>query len=96
MKNNEFPEVILPYVRDMLCIYDYCLPNVFFHKGKVTGFIDLGRAGISDKCQDIALCVRSLEHNLKNKKYTDLLFQCLNIEPNYEKINYYILLDELF
>lgn len=75
---------------------DYCLPNVFFDNDNVTGFIDLGRAGIADKWQDIALCFRSLEHNLKSDEYTSLLFECLNIEPDYEKINYYILLDELF
>ncbi|MDF2674329.1 MAG: aphA [Clostridiales bacterium] len=75
---------------------DYCLPNVFFNDGNVTGFIDLGRAGMADKWQDIALCVRSLEHNLQNNKYTDLLFKYLGIEPDYEKIKYYILLDELF
>lgn len=75
---------------------DYCLPNVFFDNEKVTGFIDLGRAGIADKWQDIALCVRSLERNLQNKNYTDLLFEYLNVKPNYEKINYYVLLDELF
>lgn len=75
---------------------DYCLPNVFIDKGIVTGFIDLGRSGIADKWQDIALCVRSLEYNLKSKKYTELLFQYLDLEPDYEKIKYYILLDELF
>ncbi len=75
---------------------DYCLPNVFLDNENVIGFIDLGRAGIADIWQDIALCVRSLEYNLKSKKYTDLLFECLNIKPDYEKINYYILLDELF
>lgn len=74
---------------------DYCFPNVFFDNKKVTGFIDLGDAGISDKWHDIALCVRSLEHNFKSKKYTDLFFECLDIKPNYEKISYYILLDEL-
>ncbi|MCM1988517.1 APH(3') family aminoglycoside O-phosphotransferase [Oceanirhabdus seepicola] len=75
---------------------DYCLPNVFFDNNKVTGFIDLGDAGIADKWQDIALCMRSLEHNLQNKKYIDLFFELIDIKPNYEKINYYILLDELF
>lgn len=75
---------------------DYCLPNVFIDRGIATGFIDLGRAGIADKWQDIALCIRSLEYNLKSNKYTELLFEYLDLEADYEKIKYYTLLDELF
>lgn len=75
---------------------DYCLPNIFLEGGEITGFIDLGRAGIADKWQDIALAIRSIEFNLKSDKYADLFFRCLGIEPDYEKIKYYILLDELF
>lgn len=75
---------------------DYCLPNIFFNNHSVSGFIDLGRCGIADKWQDIALCVRSLEHNLGSKKYIDLLFEELGIEKDDNKIKYYILLDELF
>ena len=57
---------------------DYCLPNVFIDNQSVTGFIDLGRVGIADKWQDIALCVRSIGYNLRNsdnkEKYINLLF----------------------
>ena len=42
---------------------DYCLPNSFIKDNKTVGFIDLGNAGIADKWQDLALCIRSLEHN---------------------------------
>ena len=70
----------------------------------MSGFIDLGDAGIGDKWRDIALCYRSLKHNVDgtfgNKIYPDvnpdLLLEELGIEPNNEKIRYYILLDELF
>ncbi|MBE5940615.1 MAG: aminoglycoside 3'-phosphotransferase [Lachnospiraceae bacterium] len=83
---------------------DYCLPNIFLENGKVKGFIDLGRAGIGDKWNDIALCYRSLKHNFDGsyggKVYEDfnpdMLFEMLGIEPEWEKINYYLLLDELF
>jgi kanamycin kinase/aminoglycoside 3'-phosphotransferase-3 len=75
---------------------DYCMPNIFFINQCLSGFIDLGRSGVADKWQDIALCVRSIEHNLGNKNYIDLLFKELGIERNDEKIRYYILLDELF
>lgn len=76
---------------------DYCLPNIFLKNNYVSGFIDLGSCGIADKWQDISLCVRSLEHNLRNNKaYTDLLFEELGIERDNNKLRYYILLDELF
>ncbi len=83
---------------------DYCLPNVFVNDGEISGFIDLGRAGVADKWQDIALGYRSLQHNLSGrfggKVYDDvdaeILFEKLGVEPDWDKIRYYILLDELF
>lgn len=83
---------------------DYCLPNVFARDGAVSGFLDLGRGGAADRYQDIALCYRSLLHNYGGK-YSgrayegfspELLFQALDLQPDWEKIRYYILLDELF
>ena len=83
---------------------DFCLPNILIENGEVSGYIDLGRTGISDKWQDIALCYRSLLHNFGGKytgkqyqgSYENMLFEKLGLEPNWEKIRYYILLDELF
>ncbi len=83
---------------------DYCLPNIFVKDEKISGFIDLGRSGVADKYQDIALCYRSLQRNLNGayggKVYNTfdatLLFNELEIEPDFEKINYFNLLDELF
>lgn len=83
---------------------DFCLPNIFFDEGKVSGFIDLGDAGIGDKWRDIALCYRSLKHNFEGryggKVYNGfnlgILFEKLGVKPNWEKLRYYILLDELF
>ena len=82
---------------------DFCLPNILFEDGKVSGFIDLGDAGIADRWYDIALGYRSLKHNADGTYghyYADVhpedLFKKLGIEPDWEKIKYYILLDELF
>ncbi|MDR0293166.1 MAG: aminoglycoside 3'-phosphotransferase [Oscillospiraceae bacterium] len=84
---------------------DFCLPNVFVSGRGVTGFLDWGNGGIADRWQDIALCVRSLQYNYMEyagygkedyRKYKALLFEELGIEPDEEKIRYYILLDELF
>lgn len=82
---------------------DYCLPNIIINGDQVSGFIDIGNAGIADRWQDIALCVRSLGYNLflagresEKDSYISYLFECLGIETDWDKINYYILLDELF
>lgn len=83
---------------------DYCLPNIFAQDDSISGFIDFGRAGIADKWLDIALCYRSLKHNFDGTYdgitydgfEPNLLFAKLGIEPDWEKIKYYILLDELF
>ncbi|MCR4557922.1 MAG: aminoglycoside 3'-phosphotransferase [Saccharofermentans sp.] len=83
---------------------DFCLPNLFMEGDRFSGFIDLGATGIGDKWRDIALCYRSLKHNAEGfysgKVYSginaDRLFDELGIKPDFEKIRYYILLDELF
>lgn len=82
---------------------DFCLPNIFLEGDTVSGFIDLGRCGIADKYQDIALCWRSLRDNFSGvygKSYPGFdpmqLFRELGMDPDWEKIRYYILLDELF
>lgn len=106
----ESPEALLTWLEEnkpplepVLSHGDLCLPNVFIENGTVSGFIDLGDCGISDKWRDIALCHRSLRHNLSGKYAQtpiaadpDVLFEKLGIAPNREKLRYYVLLDELF
>ena len=84
---------------------DYCLPNIFLKDGKVSGFLDLGKTGVADRWQDIALCIRSLKYNICDwfglsendyQKYKALFYSRLGIEEDAQKLRYYILLDELF
>lgn len=83
---------------------DYCLPNIFVKDGHIRGFIDLGRSGAADMYQDIALCLRSLKSNFggvyngrrRGDFNENMLFEALGIIPDWDKIRYYILLDELF
>ena len=82
---------------------DFCLPNVFFKDGQVSGYLDLGFCAVADRYQDIALCWRSLMHNADGTYGPvypgidpDDLFRALGITPDREKLRYYILLDELF
>jgi aminoglycoside phosphotransferase len=80
---------------------DYCLPNVLLQAGQVSGFIDWGRAGVADRYQDLALAVRSLRHNLgrtvNGERWIRLFLQTYGLDdPDWEKIAFYILLDEFF
>lgn len=82
---------------------DCCLPNIFFDGDRVSGFIDLGDAGTADRWRDLALCRRSLMHNTDGTYgYTvpgitpDRLFEYLGVRPDWEKLRYYLLLDEFF
>ncbi|MBQ8149390.1 MAG: aminoglycoside 3'-phosphotransferase [Clostridia bacterium] len=83
---------------------DCCLPNLFADENGFCGFIDLGRGGIGDRWQDIALLYRSLKSNYDGSYgYTakapcpaDRLFDRLGLAKDEEKLRYYILLDELF
>lgn len=83
---------------------DYCPSNILVDKGRINGFIDLTRTGICDKWQDIALCYRSLKDNFEEAYpgkmyedyYKDTLFEELDIEPDWNKVRYYMLMDELF
>lgn len=100
----EWLEVNRPEEEIVLSHGDFCLPNIFANEEKPGGFIDLGKTGTADKWLDIALAFRSLSHNYSGryggKVYegfrAERLFEKLGLEPDYEKIRYYILLDELF
>lgn len=97
IKNRPQEELVLSHG-------DFCLPNIFFTEDKLSGFIDLGKMCVADKYQDIALCYRSLTNNLngsyggavRRKLDVDNFFDKLGIAPDWDKIRYYILLDELF
>ena len=75
---------------------DLSIPNVFYKDDKITGFIDLGDSGIADMWFDIAILVKSLRRNYEIEDAEKYLFEKLNIKPNYETIEYYILMTELF
>ncbi len=77
---------------------DYCLPNILISgdMSTISGFIDLGRAGIADRYQDLALAARSLIYNW-GEEWLPLLFREYGLEnPDQNKVNLYQLLDEFF
>ena len=84
---------------------DYTFQNVLVSGKRVTGLIDWGRGGISDRWQDIALIYRHLKNRCTKygyyteseyQKYKSLFFTELGIVPDEEKARYFVLLDEFF
>ena len=78
---------------------------MFVENNRISGFIDLGKMGPADRWQDIAIALRSLDRNFVGhynggKKYFDfthqMLLEELELDMDYDKYRYYILLDELF
>ena len=94
-----YQELLLlePADEDMVFTHgDYCLPNIMIHQQKIAGFIDLHRAGIADRYQDIAIAIRSIRSNV-GSGHEQTFFQEYGIsEPDIHKIEYYMLLDEFF
>jgi len=74
---------------------DLCLPNVIVHGSELVGFVDVGRAAVSDRWRDLALCMRSVEANWGRKWCSELLRLC-GVERHEGKLHFYTLLDEFF
>lgn len=75
---------------------DYCLPNIIAQDGKLSGFVDLGRAGVADRYQDVALCARSIAHNYGEAYVAPFLERYGTGEPDMRKLEFYRTLDEFF
>ncbi|MHA2216438.1 MAG: phosphotransferase [Candidatus Hodarchaeales archaeon] len=75
---------------------DYCLPNIIINNNDISGFIDFGLGGISDRYLDIGICVRSIIYNFGEKWIPYFLKEYgLSVVDN-EKITFYQLLDEFY
>ena len=74
---------------------DTSLPNIFCYNKKFSGFIDVGECGIADKWFDLAICQKSIVRNY-GEEYVEKFYKELNIEPDYNKINYYLLMMQLY
>ncbi|MBQ8177555.1 MAG: aminoglycoside 3'-phosphotransferase [Clostridia bacterium] len=57
---------------DVLVHGDYCLPNVILDDWKLSGYIDVGGGGVSDRHIDLFWGLWSLGFNLKTDKYSEL------------------------
>ena len=75
---------------------DYCLPNIMLAENRVSGFIDIGLAGIGDRYRDLALVRRSLIRNC-GAEWVPLFFETYGLpRPDEKKLAFYQLLDEFY
>ncbi len=95
-------ENIIKFLKDNK-FYDECcfshgdtsLPNIFASGNEFTGFIDVGECGIADKWFDLAICEKSIRRNY-GEQYIPRFYEELNIIPDRDKIDYYLLMMELY
>lgn len=89
LKNNKFD--------DEYCFShgDTSLPNIFASGNEFIGFIDVGECGIADKWFDLAICEKSIRRNY-GEQYISKFYEELNIIPERDKIDYYLLMMELY
>jgi aminoglycoside 3'-phosphotransferase-2 len=74
---------------------DLDLSNMIVNGSTVTGFVDVGRAAISDPWRDLALCLRSLEA-AGGKEVGEEFLRLYGVERDAGKEHFYTLLDEFF
>lgn len=87
---------LLPFTPDAVVTHgDYSLDNIFLHDGEVTGCIDVGRAGIADRYQDLAIawnCLGAFDPALQDR----FMRQYGLAEIDQRKLQFHLMLDELF
>jgi aminoglycoside 3'-phosphotransferase-1 len=89
-------QTLLPLSPDPVVTHgDFSLDNLLIDQGQVVGCIDVGRVGIADRYQDLAIlwnCLGEFNPALQRR-----MFERYGIaEPDRGKLQFHLLLDELF
>lgn len=87
---------LLPIAADRVVTHgDFSLDNLLIADGAVVGCIDVGRVGIADRYQDLAIlwnCLGEFDVSLQAR-----LFERYGIaEPDRARLEFHLMLDELF
>ena len=86
----------LPITPDLVVTHgDFSLENILMQEGAVVGCIDVGRAGVADRYQDLAIVWRALgELDASLQQRFAQQYGLLDIDQG--KLQFHLLLDELF
>ena len=89
-------QAMLPLAPDPVVTHgDFTLDNLLIDGGAVTGCIDVGRAGIADRYQDLALLWTGLGE-FSDELQARLFAQYGIAAPDPRRMGFHLLLDELF
>jgi kanamycin kinase len=78
----------------VVCHGDYCVPNVLFENGRVSGYVDLGHLGVADRWRDLAVATWSVTWNL-GPGWEDLFLAAYGARRDPQKQAFYRLLYDL-
>lgn len=85
-----------PLVPDLVVTHgDFSLENIVMQEGAVVACIDVGRTGVADRYQDLAIAWRALGE-LDAALQQRLLQQYGIVDADQGKLQWHLLLDELF
>jgi aminoglycoside phosphotransferase len=85
----------VPSETDQVVLHgDYCVPNVLLDEGVITGYVDVGRAGVGDRHRDLAIACRSLAHNLGGHSVGSFLDAYGVERPDLARLDFFVMLDE--
>jgi aminoglycoside 3'-phosphotransferase-1 len=87
---------LLPLSSDPVVTHgDFSLDNLIFDKGELAGCIDVGRVGIADRYQDLAIlwnCLGEFSPSLQKR----FLQKYGMTYPDMNKLQFHLMLDEFF
>jgi aminoglycoside phosphotransferase len=75
---------------------DFCVPNVIVDRGQLSGYVDLGRAGVGDRYRDLGVGARSIAHNFGGHAVGPFLDAYGLDWPELARLDFFVMLDEFF
>ncbi len=70
----------------VMCHGDYCLPNVLFQDGALSGYIDVGYAGVGNRYLDLVAARGSIHRNLGEEWIAPFFHEYGPGEPDRDKL----------